>query len=353
MSDLKVGCQSLTKPPTESTPCRVDEETPLLAQNGLSNGTTTREQAVAPEELSTTRLAIIIGSCNVGVFLGALDVTILATLTSAISTSFSSQELFAWLATAYLIANAACQPISGRLTDIFSRKTGLLVSNALFAIGNLMCGLARSEGMMISGRFVAGMGGGGVMAVGTFLASDLIPLRKRGLVQGLGNIAYGTGSGIGGLFGGWINDNWGWRVAFLIQVPLSILSGALVYKFVSERPKCSRKSKLARIDFLGVFTLMTFLLLLLLGLNSGGNLVPWSHPLVLTALPLSAVALAVFMWNELYWAKEPVIPVRLLLNRTVAAACLTNWFLPGAYFSMLKFSFILLTFFPFCQKKRR
>jgi MFS family permease len=95
---------------------------------------------------------------------------------------------------------------------------------------------------------------------------------------------------------------------------------------VNVPPKKSEKSKLSRVDFLGAFTLVTTLVLLLLGLNSGGNVVPWTHPLVWVSLSLSALALAGFIYVELYKAKEPVIPVRLLTNRTVAAACLANWF---------------------------
>lgn len=310
-----------------------DEETPLLrdqpktmqadADNIQQEST---EQTVIPDELSARRLVVTLGSIYVGVFLGALDSTIIATLSAPISTSFDSLSLLSWLASAYLIANSACQPLSGRLTDIFSRRTGLVVSNILFAAGNLICGLATTEWTMITGRVVAGMGGGGLMAISTFVASDLVPLRRRGLIQGIGNVCYGSGAGLGGIFGGWMNDVWGWRVAFLSQVPFVILSGILVFFLVQIPPKVSVKSKLSRVDFLGSFTLLVTLILLLLGLNSGGNIVPWNHPLVLTSLPLSAVGLAVFVYIEAYVAAEPVIPVRLLLNRTVAAACLTNWF---------------------------
>lgn len=173
------------------------------------------------------------------------------------------------------------------------------------------------------------------MAISTFVASDLVPLRKRGIIQGVGNLCYGTGAGLGGLFGGLINDVWGWRVAFLAQVPFIIVSGILVFIFVDVPAKRSEKSKLSRIDFPGVFTLVVTLILLLLGLNSGGNIVPWSHPLVLTTLPLSAVTLVAFVWIEAKWAKEPVLPVKLLLNRTVAAACLTNWFATMGCFMVL------------------
>ncbi|KAI9733503.1 MAG: hypothetical protein M1818_007251 [Claussenomyces sp. TS43310] len=315
-----------------------DEETPLLggqATNGPVGDAEDAEVTLIPDEPSNKKLALIMSTLWVGVILGALDSTVIATLSAPISTSFNSLNLLSWVATAYLIANAACQPISGRLTDIYSRRTGLVLSNVLFAAGNLMCGLATTEWTMIGGRVVAGMGGGGLMAINTFVASDLVPLRKRGLIQGLGNICYGAGAGLGGLFGGWVNDVWGWRTAFLSQVPLVVLSAILVYFVVDVPPKKSDKSKLSRVDFLGALTLVVFLILLLLGLNSGGNIVPWTHPLVLVTLPLSAVVFALFIYVEAYWAKEPVIPVRLFLNRTVVAACLCNWWLTGVTYMFL------------------
>jgi MFS family permease len=331
-----------------SSAWQADEETPLLAEESLAaaNGHAVpdpeddedREEVVLAEEPSNKRLVLVLGTIWVGVFLGALDSTIIATLSAPISTSFNSLSLLSWLASAYLIANAACQPISGRLTDIFSRRSGLVVSNILFGAGNLMCGLATSEWTMIAGRAVAGMGGGGLMAIATFVGSDLVPLRKRGIMQGIGNILYGSGAGVGGLFGGWVNDTWGWRMAFIAQVPFIAVSAVLVYFYVDIPSKQSKKSRLSRVDFPGAFTLVISLILLLLGLNSGGNVVPWSHPLVLTTLPLSVVALVAFIWIEARWAKEPMIPVKLLLNRTVAAACMTNWFSTMGAFSRFIFS---------------
>lgn len=112
-------------------------------------------------------------------------------------------------------------------------------------------------------------------------------------------------------------------------MPLIIASAILVYFTVNIPPKKSEKSRLSRVDFTGALSLVVTLVLLLLGLNSGGNLVPWTHPLVLVSLISSIASLAVFLWIELKWATEPVIPVRLLLDRTVAAACLTNVRVPS------------------------
>ena len=188
---------------------------------------------------------------------------------------------------------------------------------------------------MIIGRIVSGIGGGGLTAIATFVTSDLVPLRKRGVWQGVGNICYGAGSGLGGVFGGLINDSFGWRWAFLIQVPFLVVSCFLVAWKVKVPPKEEDEAKLKQVDFLGAITLVSTLVLLLLGLNAGGNQVPWTHPLVLTSLPLSAVSLGVFIYIEANVAVKPVIPVRLLLNRTVFSACLTNWFSTMAVFGLL------------------
>lgn len=326
-----------------------DEQRPLL-ENGKdpSNGTLNEDaegqahpqqapenDAPIVEEPSTTQLIRVMSSIWLGSFLAALDSTIVATLSGPISTSFNSLSLLSWLASAYFIANAALQPLSGKLTDIFGRKAGLIFSNVFFAAGNLICGLAKEEWVMILGRVVAGMGGGGLNAISTFVGSDLVPLRRRGVWQGIGNIMFGIGAGLGGLFGGWINDTYGWRWAFLLQVPMTIVSGILVYFFVNIPVREIDRARWRRIDWLGAFTLILTLILLLLGLNSGGNVVPWTHPLVLTTLPLSAVFLFIFIYVESSYAEEPVIPVRLLLNRTVLSACLTNWFMTMANFGLL------------------
>ncbi|KAF4950378.1 hypothetical protein FSARC_13212 [Fusarium sarcochroum] len=285
------------------------------------------ETTIVAEEVSTGKLVLIFGTSWIGVFLGAVDSTIIATLSGPISSEFQSLSLLSWLATAYLISNAACQPISGRLTDIFGRGPGLVFSNIFFAAGNLICGLAKDETSMIIGRVVAGIGGGGLMSISTFLGSDLVPLRKRGIIQGLGNICYGSGAMLGGVFGGLINDHTsqGWRLAFLIQVPPVLVSAVAVHFLVRVPPKQSDKSFLSRIDFVGAFLTSSFLVFLLLGLNSGGNTVPWTHPLPLTSIPLAVITFGLF----LYWeskASQPIIPVKLLLDRTVLNACLCNLF---------------------------
>lgn len=251
----------------------------------------------------------------------------MATLGSSIATDFNSMSLLAWLATTYLIATAATQPLAGKLTDIYSRRNGLLLCNLLFALGNVVCGIAQNSGTLIFGRALAGLGGGGLNTISTIIASDFIPLRKRGLWQGMSNVCWGLGNGLGGVFGGFLNDVWDWKFAFLVQVPLTIASVVMVYIHV-EKPEVvkTKESLIKRVDFFRSSLLIATLVVFLLGLNSGGNVVPWSSPLVLTSIPLSAVLFGAFVLVEEKVAREPVIPVRFMLNRTVACACLVNWF---------------------------
>ena len=312
-----------------------DEEVGGVATTTAVHGSDESEDIPYPDEPTTRQLLLVMSGTWLGSFLAALDSTIIATLTAPISASFNSLSLLSWLASSYFIANAALQPLAGRLTDILSRRWGLIFSNVAFAAGNLICGLAQDEWVMILGRVVAGCGGGGLTAISTFVGSDLIPLRRRGVWQGIGNIMYGVGAGLGTILGGWINDVWGWRKAFLILVPFTAVSGTMVFCFVKVPVKHSEKSALKRIDFHGAIALILTLVLLLLGLNSGGNIVPWNHPLIYTTLPLSFLSLLAFIYIEHTYASEPVIPVKLLVNRTVISACFTNWFTSMAIFSIL------------------
>ena len=300
------------------------------------------DQVPLAEEPSTAKLLVILCSIWLGVFLSALDGTIVATLAGPISGYFESGELFSWLASAYLIANAALQPLSGKLTDIYGRRAGLIWSNIFFLAGNVICGLAKRQWVMITGRVIAGIGGGCLNTISTFVTSDLVPLRQRGLWQGIGNIAFGAGSGLGGIFGGYINDTWSWRWAFLIQAPFVAVSGLIVFFTVKIPVKQTNGARIRRVDFTGSLLLVLSLVSLLIGLNSGGNIVPWSHPLVYVTVPSSVLLLVLFVYQEDRRADEPVIPVRLLLNRTVTSACLANWFTTMAFFAFLIYAPVYL-----------
>lgn len=88
--------------------------------------------------------------------------------------------------------------LAGKLTNIYGRRTGLILSHVFFCAGNLICGLAKGESTIILGRVFAGLGSGGLNGIPLFIASDLVPLRRRGIWQGINNIWFGLGSGLGG-----------------------------------------------------------------------------------------------------------------------------------------------------------
>ena len=180
--------------------------------------------------------------------------------------------------------------------------------------------------MIILGRALAGLGGGGLNTISTIFASDYVPLRRRGLWQGLSNVCWALGNGLGGVFGGFLDDVWDWRLAFLVQLPLTLASVVMIKVHVEKSKISEGASRIKRVNFLGCFLLIVTLVVFLTGLNSGGNIVPWTHPLVLTALPLSAMFFCAFVTVEEKFACERVVPVRLVFNRTVAGACFTSWF---------------------------
>ncbi|PVI01527.1 putative MFS multidrug transporter [Periconia macrospinosa] len=322
-----VGNTSGQNLPTERTPLL---NPPVRERECNENGNPrndTHSKTPFREEAPFSRRIIILGSIWIGCFLNAIDSTIVASLAGPISNDFSSFKLLSWLATAFMIGQTALTPLSGRLTDIFGRRAGLVFSNVAFGVGTLICGLATNVWMMILGRAIAGMGGGGLNSISTFIATDLIPLRQRGLWQGASNLLWGVGAGLGGFYGGWIHDTLGWRWAFLIQVPLIFISMVLVMLTVPAiQSDPTDKPKLKRIDFLGSSILITILVLFLLGLAMGGNLLPWSHPIVFTSIACALALLPLFVYVETRVASEPIISIPLLLNRTVASACLTNMF---------------------------
>ncbi|XDG08252.1 hypothetical protein ABKA04_007867 [Annulohypoxylon sp. FPYF3050] len=205
----------------------------------------------------------------------------------------------------------------------------------MFGIGTLLCGAADREWVFILGRAIAGAGGGATNAVSTFIGADLVPLRKRGVIQGLNNIAMGCGTALGGLVGGLFNNWFGWRVAFLVQLPFIAL-GLILCIVVRDIPsEPIYKPDQRRLDYAGSASLVISIVLLLIGFNSGGNEVPWSHPLVWVTILFSVVFFVIFVYVELRYAQHPIIPLSLLLNRTVWSGCLTYFFAHMAAFATM------------------
>lgn len=296
------------------------EETPLLPR--------------ADANIKPTVVAGIV-STWIATFLAAADTTITSTLSSTIAHEFDSLAIISWLGSGYLIGLTATQPLSGKLSDIFGRRISFCFSTCMFTIGNLLCGLASSKIVLILARVLAGIGGGGCISIATFIASDNIPLKRRGLWQGASALVYTTGTGFGGIIGGFVNDGVGWRWAFIGIAPVSLLSCIGVAIFLPKHAGASQslRQMLARVDFVGCVTLVASLVLLLTGLNHEGAQVVTLQFII--TVPIGAVLLGAFLWVEWRWAKEPLIPLSLFRRRTVVATCVTAWFLSAALYTLL------------------
>ncbi|KAI0821779.1 MFS general substrate transporter [Trametes gibbosa] len=333
---------------TEETPLLIDAQDPSLVKvysrsaldaptpEGFDAPVQSTDEFVQPAstdcELGVSQkphvsLVAVMAPMILGIFLVAMDVTIVTATYASIGSQFEQLQNTSWIATGYMLSMTSFQPLYGKLSDIFGRKSCLVFAYTVFALGCLFCGLARSMTELIAARTFAGIGGGGMTTLAFIVMSDVAPLRQRGTLQGFANIAFAAGQATGAPLGGLLADSIGWRWAFLIQVPLTvlaILSVSLGLNLPRSAPSGVLRTKLARIDFAGAFTLVLTVFTLLLGLDLGGN-VSWRAPLTISALAASALFLVVFATVELRWAREPLAPSRIVANRALAAAYACNF----------------------------
>ncbi|ETW84316.1 major facilitator superfamily [Heterobasidion irregulare TC 32-1] len=314
------------------------ETRPLL--HGQPTPTRAVQHPALTKKPSGADLAWVLAGLWSAVFLGALDGTIVATLMTPIGSHFQKSNQASYIGTSYLLSVCCFTPLYGRLSDILGRRGAMLLALTLFGLGTILCGLAPSMEALIAARAIAGMGGGGVMTVSSVAVTDLIPLKQRGLYQGLANILFGLGAGIGGPLGGWLNDTFGWRSAFLFQIPVLVFSFVLVLLKVSiempiEVKQQSLYARIRRMDFFGSVTLVGTVGSLLLGfsLKSSENLM-WSDPLICGLFIASAVFGFLFVLVESLWAPYPVMPLRLITQRTPLAVSFANLFASMSAFSM-------------------
>ncbi|KAF8530799.1 major facilitator superfamily domain-containing protein [Gautieria morchelliformis] len=276
------------------------------------------------------RLLPILLPVSLGIFLAAMDGTIVASSYASIGSDLKQLQNTSWIATGYMLTLTSIQPLYGKLSDIFGRKACLLFAYSVFGIGCLACGLARNMTELIIARALTGVGGGGMTTVVSILVTDLVPLRRRGTWQGILNIIFSIGSASGAPLGGFLADG-----GFSFQVPVAFLAfSAVLLALRTPTPAAlslSIKSKLRRIDFLGAFTLVIAIFSLLLGLDRGSN-ISWSSPTTLgsfSAFCFLTVAFAVIETTP-WLAKEPFAPKRIMANASLLGSYLTNFFIFAA-----------------------
>ncbi|KAL4949405.1 major facilitator superfamily-domain-containing protein [Aspergillus filifer] len=324
------GNASYAATATATATAPTDSQDPALAESGTGPDTS------KDGSRSNTRLRYILPAISLGIFLSAADQTIIVASYGKIGSDLEALNLTSWIATSYFLTLTSFQPLYGKLSDIFGRKACLLFAYAVFGIGCLACGLAGSIQQLIAARVFQGIGGGGMTTVVSILLSDIIPLRERGVWQGVVNIIYATGSGIGAPLGGILADYIGWRWAFIAQFPLCIIAFTAVYIVLDlPAPEDSHwKDKLRRIDFPGAIVLIGAVLGFLVGFDRGSN-VSWTMPLTIVSLSVSAFLFVLFVVVEIYYAAEPFAPGHIIFDRGFVAAYGCNFFSFGGWLSAL------------------
>ncbi|SCU87221.1 LAFA_0E05446g1_1 [Lachancea sp. 'fantastica'] len=314
----------------------VQVSTDVVLEEGSECGKTNRLLGDGQEksELSAAKIQIIMTSMYLGIFLAALDGTIVSTLMTHIASEFQALPNISWIATGYLLSTSCFQPLYGKISDVLGRKPMLVFSNVVFGLGCLICGCSNNLWFLVGGRFVTGIGGGGLTSLASITTSDIVPLRDRALYQGMCNLFFAIGTSCGGLVGGFFGEHGGgWRVAFLIQIPVCIISGILIILYLDLPPRHTHGGKLQsydqrlkRLDWQGAVSLVIALFLFMLTSSLGGKEIPYGSKLFLLMCVLTLISGAVFVSVETYLTADPILPVSFLKDRSVCAGSLANFF---------------------------
>lgn len=279
--------------------------------------------------ISTYRFWLIFSTILALNFISSFDSTIMASSHPVITSYFKASNSASWLSTAFLLTSTAFQPLLGSLSDSIGRKIPYMVTMVVFTIATLWCALAGSMTSFIAARAVCGLGAGGVMSLGAIIVSDLVPIERRGTYQSYINANYGVSATLGAALGGFMADYLGWRWEFGVQVPpLLLCIGIAAVTIPSELGLRSSKREtfgqvMKSFDFRGSFLLTSAITFLILGLNLGGNVLPWSHPVVIASLVIFCVSFPAFLWAE-HVAARPIMPLYLIQRAPHANMIFSN-----------------------------
>ncbi|KAG0363542.1 hypothetical protein BG005_010740 [Podila minutissima] len=284
----------------------------------------------------TRQFVLIILALSLNVFLASLDQIIVSTSIPAITREFQTLGDISWLGTAYMMTATATQPLYGKFSDIFGRKTTMLFANVMFLIGSAICGWANSMTVLIVGRGIAGIGAGGLMAMVFIIMSDMLDMRERGKYIGFVGVVYSLASVIGPVLGGAFSDNLTWRWSFWINLPVGAVSIIFIAIFLNlPTPKGSLSDKIKRIDILGSVILMGSVIMILLPLSWGGSKHPWDSAMIIGLLVGGILATIAFVLVEWKVPKEPTVPIHLFKIRNLWATYSSLFFSGMAFFGIL------------------
>ena len=262
--------------------------------------------------LTHRRIMLALSGLMIGNFIAALDQTIVATALPAIVTDLGGLSYFSWVIVGYLLTSTASTPLWGKVGDLFGRRNMFQLATVVFLLGSLLCGLAPTMLVLVGGRLVQGIGGGGLQGLCFAIVGDLVPPRQRGKYIGYFAGIFAVAGISGPLIGGIITDTIGWRWIFTINVPFGVAS--LVVVAMTLHLPSTRRS--ARLDLVGASLLVIGVACVVLCSVWGGGEYAWSSKQIVALGTAAALLLTAFIIWETR-AAEPVLPLRLFRNRLV------------------------------------
>ena len=292
--------------------------------------------------LSQRRKFEILGAVLLGLFLGALDQTVVGTALPRIVTDLGGNEYYTWVVTIYLLTSTITVPFYGKLSDLFGRKPFLIGGISLFLIGSALSGLSQNMAELILFRGIQGIGAGSLFPISLAVIGDLFTPAERGKYQGLFGAVFGISFIIGPALGGFLTDNVSWHWVFYVNVPIGLVSLFVIGRLL---PNVKNPNATRNLDYLGglIFTVAISLLLVGLTNKAGTHLVgstlvgnDWTDPSVGGLIAAAVVLLGGFLLVEARTA-EPIVPLDLWRGRVYSASMVSTFFVSFAFFGAIIF----------------
>jgi EmrB/QacA subfamily drug resistance transporter len=285
-----------------------------------------------PNYLSHKQILVVLGGLMAGMFLAALDQSIVGTALPQIVSEFNSLDKLSWVVTAYLLTSTASTPLWGKISDLYGRRPLFIAAIVTFLAGSVLAALSQNIEMLIGFRAIQGLGAGGLMSLAFATIGDVIPPRERGKYMGYFGAVFGLSSVAGPLLGGVLTDGPGWRWIFWINVPIGLVALSIVGA-VLRLPHVKRPHK---IDYLGASTVAAAVTSLLLAVSWSGPTNGWGNGTTIALLAVAALLAVSFVAIELRVA-EPIIPMDLFKGRIFSGYAGFAFLLGFAMFGALIF----------------
>jgi EmrB/QacA subfamily drug resistance transporter len=281
------------------------------------------DSGTAKEPLSKAEVRSIFYGLMLAMFLSALNQTIVATALPTIGREFGDFENLSWVIIAYLLSSTVVSPLYGKLSDIHGRRAMMLVAIGLFIVGSALSAAAPNMAVLIAGRTLQGIGGGGIVPLTQTTIADMITPRERGRYQAYMGTSWIVAGVAGPALGGIIAEYSNWSVIFWLNVPLGLIAAQLTHRAMKRLPRHERPH---RLDIVGAALMIASATLFLIALTSGGTRVPWLSWTIVALMALALILALAFVW-WLRLALEPFLPLTVLRNPvmrdgTAATSCM-------------------------------